>query len=246
MFLLGISSYLLFGLARTACFVLVAALILVIFNPIGYELSYTLMTETFFGMAMTTSAYFLIRSLKEESAYLLALGTLAAIAAILCRQFGVCLAAGYLVARLHQDGSWARRSACALPPVAICILVALRFAEWLQHTGRLSANYYIVSGWIRNGAAHGAAYALVFQRLNTVIDIPRIVREPIAYFDQTNRRHPSGSSTDVYYASDGSNLWKFASGAWTELIVNAYEGICAVAVNPNNPTKSSPYLALAV
>ena len=179
MFLLAIFSYLLFGLARTASFVLVAALILVIFNPIGYELSYTLMTETFFGMAMTTSAYFLIRSLKEESAYLLALGTLAAIAAILCRQFGVCLPAGYLVARLLQDGSWARRSAYALPPVAICILVALGFAEWLQHTGRLSANYYIVSGWIRNGAAHGQLMLWFFRDLTQLLTYLGLFASPL-------------------------------------------------------------------
>ncbi len=41
------------------------------------------------------------------------------------------------------------------------------------------------------------------------------------------------SSTGVYYASDGSNLWGYAGGKWTEL-TSGGAGIQAVAVNPSN------------
>src|ERR1700733_2933673 len=44
------------------------------------------------------------------------------------------------------------------------------------------------------------------------------------------------SSTGVYYASDGSNLWGYAGGKWTELTSDS-AGIQAVAVNPSNPNE---------
>src|ERR1700729_1197023 len=44
------------------------------------------------------------------------------------------------------------------------------------------------------------------------------------------------SSTGVYYASDGSNLWAYAGGKWTEL-ASGSQGIQAVAVNPSNPNE---------
>src|ERR1700727_1024102 len=44
------------------------------------------------------------------------------------------------------------------------------------------------------------------------------------------------SSTGVYYASDGSNLWSYAGGKWTEL-TSGGAGIQAIAVNPSNPNE---------
>ena len=47
------------------------------------------------------------------------------------------------------------------------------------------------------------------------------------------------SSTGVYYAASGGNLWSYASGTWKELISgnNGGQGIQAVAVNPSNPNE---------
>ena len=46
------------------------------------------------------------------------------------------------------------------------------------------------------------------------------------------------SSTGVYYATDGTNLWIFANGKWTEpaVAMNGM-GIQAIAVNPSNPNE---------
>src|SRR3984885_15293454 len=44
------------------------------------------------------------------------------------------------------------------------------------------------------------------------------------------------SSTGVYYASDGSNLWSYAGGKWTKLTSDS-AGIQAIAVNPSNPNE---------
>src|ERR1700722_12640857 len=46
------------------------------------------------------------------------------------------------------------------------------------------------------------------------------------------------SSTGVYYATDGTNLWIFANGKWTEpsVVMNGM-GIQAIAVNPSNPNE---------
>ena len=46
------------------------------------------------------------------------------------------------------------------------------------------------------------------------------------------------SSTGVYYATDGTNLWIFANGKWTEPSVTMNGmGIQAIAVNPSNPNE---------
>ena len=46
------------------------------------------------------------------------------------------------------------------------------------------------------------------------------------------------SSTGVYYAADGTNLWSYANGKWTELPTGAGgQGVQGVAVNPSNPNE---------
>ena len=42
------------------------------------------------------------------------------------------------------------------------------------------------------------------------------------------------SSTGLYYVSDGSNIWSYRNGAWTELTSSQGQGFAAVAVNPSN------------
>jgi hypothetical protein len=42
------------------------------------------------------------------------------------------------------------------------------------------------------------------------------------------------SSTGVYYATDGTNLWSYNNAKWTNLVTNGGNGIQAVAVNPLN------------
>ena len=45
------------------------------------------------------------------------------------------------------------------------------------------------------------------------------------------------SSTGAYYATDGSNLWRYAGGVWTELLSQSSYGIQSIAINPNNPNE---------
>ena len=48
------------------------------------------------------------------------------------------------------------------------------------------------------------------------------------------------SSTGVYYATDGTNLWSYANGAWTEQTastLNDTYNIQSIAVNPSNPNE---------
>jgi hypothetical protein len=148
-------SYLLFELAGAPVWIMTAAVILVVFNPIIYELSYTFMTDVFFAMAATASAYFLIRSLKTDSGRLLILGTFFAVIAILCRQVGICLLAGYAVARFLQGGRCVRRCATAALPLAVGVLVATAFPAWLRHSGRLSPQYNNVVGYIASHSVYG-------------------------------------------------------------------------------------------
>ena len=49
--------------------------------------------------------------------------------------------------------------------------------------------------------------------------------------------HAVVSSTGAYYATDGDNLWRYANGAWTELLSQSSAGIEAIAINPNNPNE---------
>lgn len=164
-----IFSYLLFRLTRTGAVVLTVALALVAFNPVGYELFYSFMTDTFFAMAFTVSMYFLTRSLDQDSAYFLVLGTAAAIIAILCRQVGACLPVGYALVRLFQNESWTRRLVFALTPLVICLLVVLAFPEWMRQTGRMPSNYNNVFGFIKDSAAHGTLVLVLFRNIAALL-----------------------------------------------------------------------------
>jgi hypothetical protein len=118
---------------------LVAAL-LVAFNPIAYNLSFTFMTDILFSALVTTSALLFITSLNRDSVPLAALGTIVALAATLSREIGLCIPIAYLVVRLLQAGKQ-RKSVLALFPLILCVASLVLYNGWLQESGRTPAFY---------------------------------------------------------------------------------------------------------
>ena len=191
--ILTLFSYLLFERVTNSTLLLLASLLLVVFNPIEYLLSYTIMTDVFYAMAMTASAYFLIRSLENDSLNFLVLGTLVAIVAILCRQIGVCLPIGYAVVRLVQRGALTRRLRLALAPLAVCIVIMLGFPEWLRHTGRLPINYNFQLAGIADSAAAPALFLVhIFGHLTVILTYTGLFSAPLLLLTKQNSCAPSG------------------------------------------------------
>ena len=131
-------SFALFVMADAEAPLVLAGLLIVAFNPVAFALSYTFMTDTFFTMAMIVSIYFFFMHLKSERTAYLAFALVAAVAATLCRQLGLCVSAAYLVVRVLKPGEETllkRLSAAALPLLA-CGMIYFGFTEWMWLTGR--------------------------------------------------------------------------------------------------------------
>ena len=73
-------SFALFVMADAEALLVLAALLIVAFNPVAFALSYTFMTDTFFTMAMIVSIYFFFMQLKTERTAYLAFALAAAVA----------------------------------------------------------------------------------------------------------------------------------------------------------------------
>ena len=152
--LLRISSLVAMAITILACFasfnmasaetpLLLLGLLVVAFNPVAFSLSYTFMTDPFFTMAIAVSLYFFLLSLKNERTAYLCVAVVAAVAATLCRQVGLCMPAAYAVVRLLKPGreTLLRRLSAAALPLLVCGLIYLGFAEWMRLTGRQALSY---------------------------------------------------------------------------------------------------------
>ena len=107
-----------------------------LFNPLGYVLSFTFMTDGYFAGLVAISAYCYARGLArvEPQARWVLLGSAAAAAAVLVRQQGILLPLGvltYLVAsgRLTRDRTSYR---LVLQTMAAPVLAALAFYAWFN------------------------------------------------------------------------------------------------------------------
>ena len=138
-------TFALFVIAEAEPPLVLAGLLIVAFNPVAFALSYTFMTDTFFTMAMIVSIYFFFMHLKSERTAYLAFVLVAAVAATLCRQLGLCVSAAYLVVRVLKPGEETllkRLSAAALPLLA-CGMIYFGFTEWMRLTGRQPLLYNV-------------------------------------------------------------------------------------------------------
>ena len=138
-------SFALFVMADAEAPLVLAGLFIVAFNPVAFALSYTFMTDTFFTMTMTVSIYFFFMHLKSERTAYLAFALVAAVAATLCRQLGLCVPAAYLVVRVLKPGeeTLLKRLGAAALPLLACGMIYFGFTEWMRLTGRQPLAYNV-------------------------------------------------------------------------------------------------------
>ena len=125
--------------SRGSAAVATVAAALMIFNPIGYTLSFTFMTDVLFWALVTVSAIIFIASLGRDSMLLAVVGTLVAIAATLSRQLALAVPLAFGLVRLLQPGTWPRKLIVGLAPLLACGAVLVGFNHWLVATGKVPA-----------------------------------------------------------------------------------------------------------
>ena len=109
------------------------------FNPIGYALSNTFMTDVPFTALFLVAAWFFARSLQTGSDFALLCGLACALAATLCRQLGLAAPAAFAICLVWSRGLSARWLVRAVVTLAICLGTLLAFQHWLRATGRIPA-----------------------------------------------------------------------------------------------------------
>ncbi|MCW6508566.1 hypothetical protein [Lichenifustis flavocetrariae] len=125
--------------SRGSVAVAIVAAATMIFNPIGYTLSFTFMTDVLFWALVTISAIVFIASLERDSVLLAVVGTLVSIAATLSRQLALAVPLAFGLVCLLQAGPWRRKSLVAVVPVLVCGAVLVGFDHWLVATGKVPA-----------------------------------------------------------------------------------------------------------
>ena len=114
-------------------------------NPIYYPLSNTFMTDVPFTALSVLTALFLLRSLKSGSDVDLLIGTGFAVAATLCRQFGILVPVAFAATLVWKRGMAGRYVTRAAVPLVASIAALLALQFWLNATGRLPELYRLKS-----------------------------------------------------------------------------------------------------
>lgn len=110
-------------------------------NPLFFELSFTYMTDVPFLAFTLVATYLLVRGVKRQSRVELALGLLAATAALLTRQSGLALFLALSVSYLAKKGLSRRNAMVAAVPALLGLAVQFSYQTWLKMTGRMPAMF---------------------------------------------------------------------------------------------------------
>ena len=119
-------------------------------NPIFFALSNTFMTDVPFTTMAILAAFFYVRHLQNGADLDLIKGTAISIAAVLCRQLGLCLPLALGATLLLKHGLQRRWIIRAVLPLLVSILVLGAFQHWLRATGRLPALYSVKTDKLRD------------------------------------------------------------------------------------------------
>ena len=111
------------------------------FNAIYFSLSFTFMTDVPFFFWQTLAMYFYLRALRGDGLGWLALGTLAAAAAVLIRQVGLLLPVGFALAVLVRERFGLRAWVRGAGAVIFIYGALAAYERWMEVTVGLPAVY---------------------------------------------------------------------------------------------------------
>ena len=129
-------------------------------NPIFLALSNTFMTDVPFTTLVIFASFFYVRYLQREADLDLFFGTLFVLAAILCRQLGLCVPLGFGAALLLKHRFQPRWHFRAVAPTVVSIIILAAFRYWLTVTGRLPTLYNEKSNKLISVVGHPLKLAL--------------------------------------------------------------------------------------
>ncbi len=123
-------------------------------NPLYLVLSYTYMTDVPFLTFCLLSLYFLLRAMRTNSTWEMAIGLMFACVALLIRQSGLAIFIAAGLAHLAKDRPRARTALIAGIPILIGFAVQLLFKEWLKFTQQASVAYGLQVRWVLYACSH--------------------------------------------------------------------------------------------
>lgn len=157
------------------------ATLLVAFNPLYFNLSYTFMTEIPFTALVVWSVLLSLRAIRSNSALWLAGGTCLAIAATLSRQFGLAVPAGLAIALVATRPTSPRRWVVAVLVSAVSVAAyiyipklifgnsdALSMDLWTI-THQTERNRHVLSTILRAASVRWMYVGLFFSPLSSIL-----------------------------------------------------------------------------
>jgi hypothetical protein len=136
-----LGTYMLLREVKAAKSVAFIGSLIVMFNPIYYELSYTFMTDVTFYSFTVLSTLFFVRGIGRENKYDIIAGTLFACLATLTRQMGLVVPLSFGIAYVVRNGLRKKTLLTAVFPIVISLGSLISFENWLKATDRLPKNY---------------------------------------------------------------------------------------------------------
>lgn len=118
--------------------------LLILANPIFFNLSFTFMTDIYFFTFSVISSYYFIRYIKINHIWNLAAATVFVIMAILVRQTGLFLGLSYTLVLVFQKGS-AKRVFVNLIPALTSLLTMVLYNYWFRINNGDVGTYYTMN-----------------------------------------------------------------------------------------------------
>lgn len=148
--LIGLAGfYVLIRQLHSSRWLAIICVLLLAFDPIYFALSNTFMADVPFTAMVTLAALFFVRYFQTESISMLAVATILAIVATLCRQLAIALPMAFTATLLIKHGFQKRNIAVAVLPSILVIGCLVAFNIWLKATGRIPEDYDLKTGQLR-------------------------------------------------------------------------------------------------
>jgi hypothetical protein len=122
--------------------------LLLAFNPLYFELSYTFMPDVPFVAISVLALYFLVRGMRRKLPLEIAAGLFFACVALLIRQNGLAIFIAFALAYLVKNGLRLRSMFLAGIPVVLGGMVQALWQLWLAYRHNMPADYSIQTKWI--------------------------------------------------------------------------------------------------
>jgi hypothetical protein len=166
------SYFLLLQMGGTRIQALIGALI-VGFNPIFFDTSFTFMTDITFLTATIWALFYIVRYLQSGMTIDWLMAIILSLAAIMCRQVGLSLilglALGMVLRPPHASGAWINPM-LAILTIAIGFGSLIGFSAWLESTGRTPALYHVKEHLLHDLLRHPLTLIKTIWR-NTIITL---------------------------------------------------------------------------